>query len=261
MLEDMTIKKPVIMRGMTQKQWVVRGQLWSGEEIAGKGVPIIIMHGWGRSGAEWSRLGKRIAQVTGRMIYILDLPGFGGSSLPRVTTIEAYAELVKSWLDYINIKRVSLVGHSLGGRVGIVLAGTYPEQIEKLVLIDPAGVKPRSLRRKALKLGAKLLSWVPLAWRRHLSERVMDEDYRNSPTLRELYRAVVVRDLRIYLPKITVPTWVIWGEKDSLLPLTLTDLYKKLLPYPTVRVIWEAGHDPHLTHPEKLGRILEEIWT
>ena len=89
----------------------------------------------------------------------------------------------------------------------------------------------------------------------------MDEDYRNSPALRELYRAVVARDLRIYLPKITVPTWVIWGEKDPLLPLKLTDLYKKLLPHPIVRVISEAGHYTLLTHPRQLTILLEEAWT
>lgn len=243
-----------------RKQWVTGGQLWSGEEIAGKGVPIVILHGWGRSGLEWRGLGQRLSRVTGRPIFLLDLPGFGGSSLPKVKTIEEYAGLVKGWLDYLDLKRVSLVGHSLGGRVGIVLASAYLQLVEKLVLVDPAGVKPWSIKRKVIKLGAKMMAWVPQNWRRRVSEQVMDEDYRNSPTLRELYRAVVARDLRIYLPKITVPTWVIWGEKDPLLPLTLTDLYKKLLPSPTVRVIWEAGHDPHLTHPEKLGRILEEVW-
>lgn len=243
-----------------RKQWVTGGQLWGGEEIVGKGVPIVILHGWGRSGMEWRGLGQRLSRVTGRPIYLLDLPGFGGSSLPKVKTIEEYVGLVKGWVDYLDLKRVSLVGHSLGGRVGIVLASAYPQLVEKLVLVDPAGVKPWSIKRKVIKLGAKMMAWVPQNWRRMVSEQVMDEDYRNSPTLRELYRAVVARDLRIYLPKITVPTRVIWGEKDPLLPLTLTDLYKKLLPSPTVRVIWEAGHDPHLTHPEKLGRILEEVW-
>jgi pimeloyl-ACP methyl ester carboxylesterase len=90
---------------------------------------------------------------------------------------------------------------------------------------------------------------------------MMDEDYRNTPALRELYRAIVAEDLRKYLPKIACPTWVIWGEKDPILPLTLTDIYKKLLPYPIVRVIWGAGHDPHLSHYLVLLRVLEEaVW-
>jgi len=243
-----------------RRQWVIEGQLWSGEEILGKGISIVIMHGWGRSGVEWVEMGKHLNQITGRTVYVLDLPGFGGSNLPKVNTIEEYAGLVGRWLEYLKIRRVSLVGHSLGGRVGIVLSGQYPEKVEKLVLIDPAGVRPKSIKRLGLKLVAKLMAWIPQEWRRCVVGKMMDEDYRRSPPLRELYRAVVAADLRKYLPQIYARTWVIWGERDSLLPLALTDVYKKLLPHPTVRVIWEAGHDPHLTHPRELTRLLEEIW-
>ncbi len=86
----------------------------------------------------------------------------------------------------------------------------------------------------------------------------MDEDYRNSPTLRELYRAVVGTDLQKYLSKIQAKTTVVWGEYDPILPLSLTKIYGKLLPHSTTRVVWGAGHDPHLTHYEQTLRILQE---
>ena len=90
----------------------------------------------------------------------------------------------------------------------------------------------------------------------------MDEDFRNSPTTGDLYRAVVKHDLRSALPQIKCQTWVIWGEKDKVLPLKLVDVYKKLLTSPIVRIIWGAGHDPHLSHPIVLKRVLEEaLWT
>jgi len=90
----------------------------------------------------------------------------------------------------------------------------------------------------------------------------MDEDFRNSPTTGDLYKAVVKHDLRSALSQIKCQTWVIWGEKDKVLPLKLVDVYKKLLTYPIVRIIWGAGHDPHLSHPIVLKRVLEEaLWT
>lgn len=243
-------------------QVAVENQIWNYTEVGeGEKTPLLMLHGWGRNGNEWIQMAKGLSEWSGCKAWVLDLPGFGGSSLPKVKDIVEYSELVAKFCKYMEISKVTVIGHSLGGRVGIVLASKSPTLVEKLVLIDPAGVKPRSIKRKVLQLVAKLVAWIPQEWRRRAGTVIMDEDYRNSPGLRDLYRAVVALDLREYLPKIMCPTWVIWGEKDPLLPLTLTDIYKKYLPHPTVRVIWEAGHDPHLTHPRELTRLLEEIWT
>lgn len=248
------------MMDMKQKQWAVAGQVWNGVEIAGKDSPIVLLHGWGRSSAEWVSFGTELNKVTGRTVYCLDLPGFGGSPLPQVNNMEEYAKLLISWMDYLKLEQIDLVGHSLGGRVGIVLGATNTKRIGKLVLIDSAGVRPWSLKRMLLKGVAKLFAWVPREARRKVTTRLMDEDYRNSPPLRSLYRAVVKSDLRPYLNKIKNETTVIWGERDPLLPLALTKIYQKQIMKVRVRVVWEAGHDPHLSHPREMMRILEEVW-
>lgn len=245
-------------------QIAVGNQIWNYEEI-GTGVararhasPLLVLHGWGRSGAEWVSMARELSAWSGRKVYVLDLPGFGGSTLPEVRDIFEYSELVDKFCEYMKIEKVVLIGHSLGGRVGIVLTSKSPALVEKLILIDPAGVKPKSIKRMIFKAVAIIFNWVPQGIRGKVSERVMDEDYRNSPTLRDLYKAVVRDDLKYYLPKIKRKTWVIWGEKDKILPLSLSDSYKKLLPYPIVRVIWGAGHDPHLSHSLVLKRVIEE---
>lgn len=217
-------------------------------------MPILILHGWGRNGNEWVQMARELDCRA----YVVDLPGFGGSSLAEVKDIFEYSELVVKFCEYMKIEKIILIGHSLGGRVGIVLASKPPALVEKLILIDPAGVKPKSIKRTILKVMAKVFAWVPLKLRAKVAKLVMDEDYLNTPALRELYRAVVKNDLREYLPKIKCKTWVIWGDKDKILPLSLTDIYKKLLPCPVVRVIWGAGHDPLLTHYLVLKRLLEE---
>jgi pimeloyl-ACP methyl ester carboxylesterase len=68
---------------------------------------------------------------------------------------------VKEFCDYIGIKKMILVGHSLGGRVGIVLAAKSPALVEKLILVDPAGVKTKSVTRILLKTIAMIFRWVP----------------------------------------------------------------------------------------------------
>lgn len=244
-------------------QVAVGGQIWKYEEIgAGKKSPIMFLHGWGRSGSEWKQIAKELSERSDRKIYVLDLPGFGGSSMVQINDIYEYSQLVVAFCKYMDLKKIIIVGHSLGGRIGLVLASKYPLIVEKLILIDPAGVKQKSLKRTTMSLVSKIFSFVPRAIRSKIVSGFMDEDFRNSPTTRELYTAVVKDDLRSSLLQIKCKTWVIWGEKDKVLPLKLVDVYKKLLAYPTVRIIWGAGHDPHLSHPIILKRILEEaVWT
>jgi len=239
-------------------QIAVNGQIWNYVEIVGGhgGPPLLILHGWGRTGAEW----VQIARELGRKTYVLDLPGFGGSSLPQVKDIFEYSELVVQFCKYLELDKVMIIGHSLGGRVGIVLASQYSELVAQLVLIDPAGVRPRSIKRASLKVISKLFGFVPASWRARIMYRAMDSDYRNSPALRQLYRAVVSHDLRSNLSQIKCKTLVVWGEKDPILPLSLSKVYREKINDCQVRVVWEAGHDSHLSHPRELVRILEAGW-
>ena len=191
--------------------------------------------------------------------YVIDLPGFGGSSLPEVKSLDEYTDLVVQFCRYMNIKRVIIMCHSLGARVGIVWAsGQEKKMIEKLILVDPAGPKEFSVKRTVLSVLSAIFRFVPEKIRHSVVGPFLDEDYHRTPTLRRLYRVVVAEDLRGRLSQIKCKTWVIWGEKDKIVPISMMDVYKKLLPYPIVRVIWGAGHDPHLSHYLVLKRVLEE---
>jgi len=237
----------------------VGGILWKYRVIGqGDKNPLLILHGWGRTGNEWISMAEELSRWSERKVYVVDLPGFGESSLPQVKTIFEYSQLVKNFCKYIGIDRVVLIGHSLGGRIGIVLALQYREFIEKLVLVDPAGVKIRSIKRIVLTILAKIFSWVPQKIRRLLIKPLMDSDSRSTPALEALYRAVVSDDLRKYLKKIYVPTYIVWGEKDAILPLSQTKVYARQIKDCVVRVVWDADHDPHLTKYEQTLAILQE---
>jgi pimeloyl-ACP methyl ester carboxylesterase len=175
-----------------------------------------------------------------------------------VKDIFEYSELVVEFCKYLELEKVIVIGHSLGGRTGIVMAARYREIVDKLILVDPAGVKPRSIKRVFLKILAALFSWMPIALRRKIARQMMDADYRNSPPLQDLYRAIVKDDLRGELSKIKSEVDLVWGERDSILPLSLTKIYRRLLPHSRLRLVWGAGHDPHLTKYEQTLAILQE---
>ncbi len=234
--------------------------IWNYREIKGSGVPIVILHGWGRSGAEWEIMGKYLHEKTGRTVLIPDLPGFGGTGMyQNITNIYDYTKVLVAWMKYLDIKQASVVGHSLGGRMGVVLGAKYPELVESLVLIAPAAVKPMTLRRIILRPLRTITRLMPRKIRDILSKSVSDVDGQNIK-LRDLYKAVVKYDLTNELPKVKSSTLVVWGERDPILPLGLLSIYKKHLSNARARVVWEAGHDPHLTHFRDLSRIVEEVW-
>lgn len=241
------------------KQVAVDGGIWSYEELPGKGAPIVVLHGWGRRGGEWIELGQHLNTRTGRAILIPDLPGFGGTTPVSANDIYDYTQQLVKWLRYLQIERASFVGHSLGGRMGVVLGARYPKLVEKLVLIAPAAVKPLTLRRILFRPLRNFARLIPEAWREVVGRVISDEDGRDT-SRRSLYKAVVKYDLKSVLPRVNSPTLVIWGERDPILPLSLLASYKKLLPNVRARVVWEAGHDPQLTHARELARIVEEAW-
>lgn len=241
-------------------QIAVHGQIWNYQEIGGgKGTPIIILHGWGRSGNEWVRMARELSEWSGRKVYVLDLPGFGGSSLPAVKSLDEYTDLVLQFCDYLVIKKVVLVCHSLGARVGIVWAsGKRKDMVEKLVLVDPAGPKEFSVKRSILGIAASIFRFVPEDIRLKLIGQFLDEDYRNTPGLRKLYRVVVARDLRDNLTLITVPVRLVWGELDKVVPKRMIRVYKKYLSDIRVRIVWGVGHDPHIDKYEQTLAIIQE---
>ncbi|MFH1243952.1 MAG: alpha/beta hydrolase [bacterium] len=243
-------------------QIAVDQQIWNYQEIGGgKETPILILHGWGRSGEEWVPIGKELAKRSQRKIYVLDLPGFGGSSMPEVKSIEEYTELVVQFCRYMDIEKVTIVCHSLGARVGIVwTSGKNKRMVEKLILVDPVGPKEFSVKRMCFALLAGIFRFVPERIRRNLIISFLDEDYRQMPKLRKLYRVVVAEDLQSRLFLIKSPVKLIWGEQDKIVPIRMVKVYRKYVSDLEVRIVWEAGHDPHLTHPRELLRILEEIW-
>ena len=108
-----------------------------------KNPAVVFLHGWGGSIVSWLGVAKRISGF-GFYCILVDFPGFGQTPEPdQPYGVEDYAQEVKKLIDKLNLKSVTLVGHSFGGRVAIVLSAGGLDCVLRLVLVDSAGIKPR----------------------------------------------------------------------------------------------------------------------
>ena len=108
--------------------------------VEGEGLPVVLMHGWGCNRTTLARIENLLTPSF--KVYNVDFPGFGKSSEPpTVWGVEEYTALIERFLDIEGIDNPILLGHSFGGRVGILLSSR--RSVRKLILVDAAGIKPR----------------------------------------------------------------------------------------------------------------------
>jgi pimeloyl-ACP methyl ester carboxylesterase len=153
----------------------------------------------------------------------------------------------------LGIERPSILGHSFGGRVAIKLAAANPDALDRLVLVDSAGVPPPQTLRRRLKRAASRtantigrLGRTGQALRRRIVRRIASTDYLNAGPLRDTFLAIVREDLRPVMPRIKAPTLLIWGESDE--DTTVADAHEmeKLIPGSKLLVLKNAGHFSYL---------------
>jgi len=226
---------------------VTDGLLLSYEQ-GGAGPDLVILHGWGRSGAEWRDVAARYAST--HRVTVLDLPGFGGSEISyEAYDIYSYAEVVGHALGKLGVSQCTMLGHSLGGRIATILASRYPDFVTDLILVDSAGVerKPLSVRIKRVFVTIGKMLGLHFILPKKLRESLASADYRNaSPTMKKTFANIIDADLTHLFPTIKSPTLIIWGNKDKVLPVRYTKIYRKLIPDCTVRIVYDVGHSPHL---------------
>ena len=235
--------------------------------VEGEGMPVILMHGWG---CNHSTLKSIEAQLTpGFKVYNVDFPGFGGSNeTSAVWGVEEYTSLIEEFARQEHIESPILLGHSFGGRVGILFASR--NKVHKLILVDAAGVKPRrSLRYyykvysyKAIKhallffLGKKRGETALNSYR----AKVGSSDYSNaSPMMRAILSKVVNEDLKSVMPKIACPTLLIWGANDTATPLADAKIMEKLIPDAGLVSFDGVGHYSFLENPYQFAAVLKSF--
>jgi pimeloyl-ACP methyl ester carboxylesterase len=231
----------------------------------GHGPDVVLLHGWGANGDAMTSIVTALAPAF--TCLTVDLPGFGASPVPPVAwDVHDYARVVAGLLAHLQIPRSHLIGHSFGGRIGIVLAAERPDLVDKMILVDSAGVRPSpsTWRRTVLALaqaGQGLLApsaFAPVRdrLRAAVRERLGSDDYRTAGAMRDTFVKVVDEDLRHLFPRIQSPTLLVWGERDDVTPVSDARLMEATIPDAGLVVLPGAGHFSYLDAPDRFAAVV-----
>jgi pimeloyl-ACP methyl ester carboxylesterase len=224
----------------------------------GTAPPVLVLHGWN---ASIDAVGSIVAGLGDDLeLVALDFPGMGQSDPPPVGwSVSDYADLVLALLDRLGLARVSLLAHSFGGRVSIVLAQTRPERIARVVITGGAGLKPKRkpsyYSKVAVAKAGRVVGAVGGTPGKELQDRmrrrIASTDWLEaSDAMRDTFRLVIGEDLAPRLPEITRPTLLIWGEDDEDAPLWMGQEMERQIPGSALITLPGAGH---FAYAEKAG--------
>lgn len=242
-------------------------------KISGEGKETVVMlQGWGTDLGVYDAVADSIRE---KYTFIqFDFPGFGSSDEPREAwNVDAYADFFCKFMKALGVERASLIGHSYGGRVIIKLAArdTLPFEIEKIVLIDSAGILPRKtfsqkmkikryrILKKILNLNLIYALFPELVddWR----NRQGSADYRNAtPMMRQCLVMAVNEDLTGLLPRIRQDTLLIWGDQDTATPISDAKIMEERIPNAGLAVLEGAGHFSFLEKPVVFRSIMRSYF-
>lgn len=231
------------------------------------GAPVVLMHGWGCDHTTVDSIANTLNDRY--RVYSLDLPGHGESSEPpQVWGVEDFTRLVEEFISIHHLEDPIPIGHSFGGRIGLLLASRHP--LSKMVLVDAAGIKPRRKPKYYIKVysfkAAKRV--LPLLFGRKTGQKLLDKwrgkagsaDYRNSsPMMRAVMSRCVNEDLKHVMPSIQASTLLIWGELDTATPLSDAKTMERLIPDAGLVAFPRCGHYSFLDNPGGFRAVLNNF--
>lgn len=211
----------------------------------GHGETIILLHGWGASG----ELMLPIARAIPNYNYVIpDLYGHGNTIHPsRALTLNDYVDMVLDIILHEGIDKATFICHSFGGRIGMKIATQYPHLVNRLILCDSAGLRPK----KGFKYYTKRLNYI-IRKRLGLSlDRCGSKDFQLlKGDIRETFKNIVGYYQDDEIEGINCPTLVVWGDKDKDTPMYMAKRLNRKIKGSRLVIIKDAGH---FAYAEKLN--------
>jgi len=272
------------------QRWVsVDGQPINTIELGEGGQPIVFVHGLAGSWPNW--LEQLPVLARDHRVLAMDLPGFGHSPMPAgEISIAGYARLLDGLLAARDIDAAVVVGNSMGGFIGAELAISFPQRVERLVLVSAAGLsthnEPRATRatptlRRLERILSATAAWAAtnsdaLTRRPRARTAMMNVVVRHPGRLPAALAAEQVRgagkpgfmgalqallsyDVRERLGEIACPTLIVWGEDDRVISVRDLDVFAELIPDSRKVIFSDTGHMAMLERPRAFNSLLEEF--
>jgi pimeloyl-ACP methyl ester carboxylesterase len=261
-------------------------------EAGQKGSTIVLLHGGGTDSAKlsWGDVILPLAE-SGHRVIAPDLPGYGETGRPDILyNTLFYQNFVKAFLDVLGLKKVSLMGLSMGGGISLAVTLNAPERVERLVLVDSYGIQR--------KVAMHFLSWLmvkipgimegtwkleqasPAMMRWAMSNVVHDPEQLSEVLMTELMTAakkplagraftsyqrdeMFVNGLRTVfidrLNEIKIPTLIVHGSLDAGVPLACAEEAHRLIAGSRLVVFDGAGHWAQRERPDEFNKTVREF--
>ncbi|MGE3139758.1 MAG: alpha/beta fold hydrolase [Thermoleophilia bacterium] len=221
-------------------------------EVSGAGPAVVLVHGLGGS-ARWWR-GTAASLARSHRVIVPDLPGFGyGSGAPF--SLRDAPPLLDGLLDALGAREAALVGHSFGALACMATAAAQPDRVSRLVLVGPpVTTASPGLVGNVLPVARTVLGLPPSA-----VLTVLGDAATRSPLALLRAAGEILSHGEPAGGAAAVPTMVVWGERDVLVPLERAAWVERALPEADLRVIAGAGHVPMLDRPAAFSALLERF--
>ncbi|NCT17622.1 MAG: alpha/beta hydrolase [Flavobacteriaceae bacterium CG_4_8_14_3_um_filter_34_10] len=229
----------------------------------GEGKPIIILHGLMGGLSNFDSVTNFFA-VKGYKVILPELPIY---SLPLLkTNVKNIANYVRDFIDFKKLEKVILLGNSLGGHIALLCAKLYPEKMEALVITGSSGLYESAMGESYPKRGdyeyikrkAQGVFYDPAI----ATKEIVDEVYATVNDRTMLIRTLAIAKSAIRhnmskdLPKMYIPTCIIWGKNDAVTPPEVAKEFDELLPDSDLFWIDKCGHAAMMEHPNEFNTLL-----
>lgn len=227
--------------------------------IGGKGETLLFLHGFMANKESFIR--QLVFFERYYRVVAVDLSGFGViKDTDRVYTLTTYVEEIRKLIISLG-GRVSIIAHSFGGRIAVKLACYYPELVDKLVLVDSAGLKPRrSLKYRFTRI--KYFFAKRFYKKEDLEKRYFSDDYNKlSKNMKQSFKLITREYLDKLLQGVKAKTLIVWGKNDKETPLYMAKRYNKRLPFSSLYIIENAGHFCFVDKSKEFNYVVKEfLW-
>jgi 2-hydroxy-6-oxonona-2,4-dienedioate hydrolase len=236
---------------------------------------LILLHGLGGYAERWSNVIPFLAKKF--HLYAPDMIGYGQSDKPTADyTPEYFAKYIFDFMESLGIKNTFMVGTSLGGQVVIECASTQSSIIKKIVLISPAGIMRKSTpvldaytmaalypTKEAIKNAYQMM----VGEGKQVSEISIERFLNNMsrPNAKMVFLSTLLGlknapDIFEKLERISVPTLLIWGKEDKLIPFEYSKQFVSSINNCKFIPMDGCGHSPYVEDPEKLAELMVEFF-
>jgi len=230
-----------------------------------EGRTLLFLHGWGTDHRSFLPVIEKLKDRY--ILYAPDLPGFGMSEEPaEIFDAHMYAEFVSEFINRLNMEKPVVIGHSNGGRIALAL--TRVMDIDKMILIDSAGIENKKSARYHFKvLSYKMVKRILLLFGakgkklfEHYRKNKGSEDYRLAlDKMKAVMKKLISEDLRYLMPDIKASVLLFWGENDTATPLSDARLMNDLISDSGLVTVRNGSHYSFLDDPGLFVRVINKF--